>query len=102
MAIQQVIDTELVVIGDGVSTGFSFRLRDVYGLYFPPIELGSEFFPFVVLHQDSIPDGVTLGAVVPPAGTSEVSIQKDTIMVTFGTPPTGRVAVVLNLLFNGA
>mgnify|MGYP001070726716 CR=1 FL=1 len=102
MAIQQVIDAELVVIGDGTETVFSFRLRDVYGLYFPPIELGSEFFPFSVLHENSIPDGVTLGAVVPPAGTSEVSILKDTITITFGTPPAGRVTIVLNLLFNGA
>jgi hypothetical protein len=82
--IQQKVELQLILVGDGTSTSFAFDLGRVYGLYFPPgpeVEgpTSGSIAPLGVLNSDAIPDGVVVDFAKLPdqtnlPGTVSVSV----------------------------
>lgn len=109
--IQQKVELQLILVGDGIADSFSLDISRAYGLYVAPgpeVEgpTSTSTAVLFVINPDALPDGVTVDFAKLPnqstlPGTVSASISRHTLTLAFDTPPSGQFFIGISLLFNG-
>lgn len=99
---KQRISSQIRVVGDGVSTTFTFDLGKVYGLHFAKGNSPADV-ELSVLNADAIPDEVEVGTASTGSAPVSASLSRRAITFTFSPAPgVGSENVfAFSILFNG-
>lgn len=70
--LKQRVPMIISVVGDGLSSTFSFEFRDLFGVTLPTVS-GSNALPFAIINQEAVPDNVEIPAPNTDGVTASVS-----------------------------